>query len=377
MSRKLFLGALVWMALPLGQSALAADDLGGILDLACQAGQIVGAPGTPGAPTNFLQDLTNFVCQIAQAWKNAAENYDQLRKNLWFMRDSFKRGLLADADESVGLWDLSVLKQPAYAGDQAYTKALAGAGIASESELKNIPRNIAEDISRELEAAARQLDCGQTASQNQNGQGQNGGGGCKGPDLDELRKKIVDIIKREGEKAVKFANVYTQERNKQLQDKKRALDQARNEYDSLLRQIQELTYKEGKSFNDPVVKDLVKRLQSAQDRYQREQREMAELVRKYNLEQQVLARVLSDVARIASQADSGAAREITTLGAQTIAAKIANDDSLKKLADKTKEAGQALYQEAQNATSTRAAVQLLARGLAELNNTQVASQMAI
>mgnify|MGYP001627178529 CR=1 FL=1 len=321
-------------------SSTSAED--GLLNIVCA----VSSSGL--LPASGLVDAVN---QICGAWKNAQENYNRLAKELEYYRRLLESGLFQSLESLARGGYLDELDP------STRRKALTAAYGGTESEAQAKLEETADALRKEIQSILDQ------ATKDPN------------PDLEAVKSDIQEKIEERGGKVLEFVDNYINTRSQEVENKRKELEATKNAYRKALAKVQDLSLKKG--MDDPDTQSAIAALKAAQADLAAKQREYAKIARAASKEYAILSRVSNDLNRAVLEAQRKVAGQTAVLGAQKGAEALIRDESLKKLGDQVQQASEELWKEAQNATSTRAAVQLLARGLGQIANTQVASTTAI
>lgn len=328
---------LYWLALPWVFSpalALNVDDINNFTGLACGVQQVADAAGYD-SPVDF--------CSIEKAWKEAiagVKDAQGLGANLIQMNFN------APLSEVLKQFDTSQLDS------QRVTTVLQQTGM-TQADLQQAEDKTNQKI-REILKKLRD-DENYTPEQ--------------------ARQDIGKVLQENSGKVAKFAKSYYDQTLSKLNNLESNYRTAHTNYITTLQQIQQQSKTDG--FTSQKVKSLLQQAkqqqQTALNAFNQYQSEVAKLKKEIPTLQNILSENMSWSASAKERSRSG---EILS-AAERNAARLAADKSLQELANKVGEAGQKLVTQAQNATSTRAAVQLLARGFADLGNGLVASQSAL
>ncbi|MCX7740146.1 MAG: hypothetical protein N2047_03880 [Meiothermus sp.] len=330
--KKLYLLALPWLLSP--ALALNVDDINNFTGLACGVQQVADAAGY-SSPVDF--------CSIEKAWKEAiagVKDAQGLGANLIQMNFN------APLSEVLKQFDTSQLDS------QRVTTVLQQTGM-TRADLQQAEDKTNQKI-REILKKLRD-DENYTPEQ--------------------ARQDIGKVLQENSGKVAKFAKSYYDQTLSKLNNLESNYRTAHTNYITTLQQIQQQSKTDG--FTSQKVKSLLQQAkqqqQTALNALNQYQSEVAKLKKEIPTLQNILSENMSWSASAKERSRSG---EILS-AAERNAARLAADKSLQELANKVGEAGQKLVTQAQNATSTRAAVQLLARGFADLGNGLVASQSAL
>jgi len=370
-------------------------DVGGLLDALCgaaKAGQQIGVvqPGTS------IASFVDFICSVRQSFENAEKGLALVNNTSSRMRDAFQQGILAFFQFADGqAWDLGLvqstdryrferesktlgMKVVVSGGDpdlnirtakelydQASGRARSKASglLQSNDKVEDIPRKLAEKLKGMLDEVSSACSSGSSSD-------------CESK-LNSFRSDLSKYIGEANEAVMTFVRTYSEERAKELSRMRDRYLRAKREFEGTKAQVENLINKEGRPLSDPVVADLIKKMKEQQFEYETYLLAYADFAAKVQKEEEVLNRMVLDIASVSGTARRVSEMEAKTAESRRIAQLMAEDGSLRDLAEKTKDAATNLYQEAQNASSTRAAVQLLARGIGELANAQVASIAAL
>lgn len=349
--RKVFASAVVALAVfsPQAVAATTAETSstsaeGGLLNIVCAASSSGLLPAS---------GLVNAVNQVCDAWKNAQENYNRLAKELEYYRRFLENGLFQNLE--------------------SLAKSLES--LAEEGYLDELDPEAKEETREKLKEAGVKLEEAANAMQKEIQDILNRAAKDSNPDLEAIKSDIQKKIEERGGEVLKFIDDRINAKTKEVEAKRTELKAAKDAYLDALSDVQELSLRKG--MDDPETQRAVKKLEAAQKKLAAKQQEYAKIARAASKEYAILSRMNNDLNRAALEAQRKVAGQTAVLGAQKGAEALIKDESLKKLGDQVQQASEELWKEAQNATSTRAAVQLLARGLGQIANTQVASMTAI
>lgn len=331
-----------------------ADD--GLANLGQIAQSLVGlyCQATDNTPINLIGGVSVDICAVQDILKSAEKGYEDLRGLLSPERYLFnlEEGLIKNVTDAIAAFrgfdpaKYNISEESKRSIRQSYEGNIRP---LEDRDLKSEVRNTVEDA---LKRAAE---------------------GELSPE--EASRKIADALRANGEEVLDALQRYWDDLSAEVDRDAQRVEQKKQAYLQAQKAVEQAisTYGFASKQADEAVKNLRKKLTE----YQEAKVKHAELIKLVNEQATVVHTLGGSLASEYAKTQVEGRREAILQGNRNIAKALTEDKSLLDLQKKVKSRGEELIREAQNATSTRAATQLLMSAMAEAMNAQVVSQAAM